>query len=470
MTMKLRILLLLLLMYAPHLHAQVLSDSLTLQTSIIDQIIITGNKKTRSYIVQRELTFQKGDTLAPYILESAIERTRQNLMNTALFNFVEIRYFQGLGNTVVVHINLIERWYLWPSPVFEIADRNISEWWQTKDFSRTNYGMFLRQENLTGRDDIAQLQMLFGYTKRFGIFYTIPYINKKLNVGLSAGFYVTSVKEVAYNTLNNKIQFFKDPDNFLRKEMQAYVRLTKRQGLYDYYNTTLDYRISSVEDTILKLNDKYFVDGSTKQQHLALTWSYRHDTRDYQPYALNGYLYELEVSKVGLKFLKNEPDLIAISMGVRKYLPLSKRWFTSVALKGRIMQREGGPFFNQRALGYGFDYIRGYDLYVLNGQDFALFRSNLKYNLIPVKIYQFSFLKSEKFKKFPISAYLNAFFDAGYVSDKQFGYRNSLSNEWQMGYGLCLDFITYYDIVLRFEYALNKIGDTGLYFRVGAVF
>jgi hypothetical protein len=107
-TMKLRILLLLLLMNATHLHAQVLSDSLTLQTSIIDQIIITGNKKTRSYIVQRELTFHKGDTLAPFILESAIERTRQNLMNTALFNFVEIRYFQGLGNTVVVHINLLK--------------------------------------------------------------------------------------------------------------------------------------------------------------------------------------------------------------------------------------------------------------------------------------------------------------------------------------------------------------------------
>ena len=125
------------------------------------------------------------------------------------------------------------------------------------------------------------------------------------------------------------------------------------------------------------MNDKYFVDGSTEQQHLALSCSYRHDTRDYQPYALSGYLFELDVSNVGLKFLKNEPDLIALSMGVRKYLPLSKRWNYSAALKGRIMQREGGPFFNQRALGYGFDYIRGYDLYVLNGQDFALFRSNL---------------------------------------------------------------------------------------------
>lgn len=468
--MKRRILLLLLLLYVSDVHAQVLRDSLSLQPSVIDKVIITGNKRTRPYIIQRELTFHEGDSFPTYVLESAIERSRQNLMNTALFNFVDIKYFQGLANTVVIHINLTERWYLWPSPVFEIADRNLSEWWQTKDFSRTNYGMFLRQENLTGRDDIAQLQMLFGYTKRFGVFYTIPYINKKLNVGLSAGFYVTSVKEVAYNTFNNKIQFYKDPDRFLRNEMQAYIRLTKRQGLYHYYNTTVDYRNSTVADTILKLNEKYFVDSGTRQQHLALSWNYRYDTRDYQPYALKGFLYELDVSKIGLKFLKNEPDLISISMGLRSYVPLSNRWFASTAIKGRIMQRDGGPFFNQRALGYGFDYIRGYDLYVLNGQDFALFRSNIKFNLLPVKTYQFSFLRSEKFKKFPVSSYLNAFFDAGYVSDKQFGYRNYLSNTWQMGYGVSLDVITYYDIVLRFEYALNKIGDTGLYFRVGAVF
>ncbi|MBK7967414.1 MAG: hypothetical protein IPK10_20535 [Bacteroidetes bacterium] len=61
-------------------------------------------------------------------------------------------------------------------------------------------------------------------------------------------------------------------------------------------------------------------------------------------------------------------------MGVRKYLPLSRDGIIQQHSKGRIMQREGGPFFNQRAFGYGFDYnFRGYDLYVLNGQDFALF-------------------------------------------------------------------------------------------------
>ncbi len=451
-------------------NAQELSDSLRLQPSVIEQIVVTGNRKTKLYIIHRELTFKEGDSLAAFILESAIERSRQNLMNTALFNFVEIRYFQGIGNTVVVHINLTERWYLWPTPVFEIADRNINEWWQRKDLSRTNYGMYIRQENFSGRDDIAQVQALFGYTRRMGLYYTIPYINRKLNIGLAAGFYSTRVKEVAYSTADNKLQFYKDPDKFLRQEMQAFIRLSKRQGLYHFYNTTVDYRTSKVDDTVLILNNRYFTDYFPRQQHLAITWHYRYDTRDYQPYALMGNLFELEVSKIGLGFLKHEPNLIAIAAGLRKYIPIGRRWHTAFALKGRIMQRAEAPFFNQRALGYGYDYIRGYDLYVLNGQDFGLIRTNFKYTLIPTRVYQFPFLRTEKFRRFPLSMYLNSFFDAGYVSDKQFGSTNKLSNAWQYGYGLSLDVVTYYDVVLRFEYAINRIGDSGLYFRMGAPF
>lgn len=450
--------------------AQQLLDSIQLQSSIIDQIVITGNKRTREYIIRRELTFHEGDTLEKYILESAIERSRQNLMNIALFNFVDIKYFQGLNRHVVVHINLTERWYLWPSPVFEIADRNFTEWFQKKDFSRSNYGMYLRQDNFSGRDDILQAQALFGYSRRLGLYYTIPYINKKLTWGISTGFYVTRQKEIAYNTIDNKLLFYKNPDDFVRKEMQAYVRFTKRKGLYNYYNTTIDYRSSEIADTVALLNHHYFSDGGTRQQHIGISWLYRFDKRDYQPYALKGLLYELEISKTGIGVLRHEPDIWALAMGFRYYQPLGGRWYAATALKGRIMQREQGPYFNRRALGYGLEYIRGYDLYVLNGQDYALIRTNLKFNLLRQHVYQFGFLSSEKFRRFPVTVHIDGFFDAGYVSDQLFGEQNKLSNTWQYSSGLSLDIITYYDVVMRFEYAFTKTGDQGLYFRMGTVF
>jgi len=140
------------------------------------------------------------------------------------------------------------------------------------------------------------------------------------------------------------------------------------------------------------------------------------------------------------------------------------------ALKGRITQYRPSPFFNQRALGYGSDYIRGYDLYVMNGQDYLLFRSNLRYALVTRRIYELPYIRSGKFKRFPVAVYLNGFFDAGQVEDQVFGYRNPLSNQWQYGTGGSLDVVTYYDIVLRFEYAFNRMGESGFFLRMGSVF
>lgn len=461
---------LLLVMISGWLQAQQLSDSLRLSPSVISQIVITGNHRTRDYIILRELSFREKDSLPPYVIESALERSRQNLMNTALFNFVDIKYFQGTFNEVVIHIDVTERWYLWPVPVFEIADRNLNEWWQRRDFSRTNYGAFVRQDNFSGRKDMLQVQALFGYTRRYGIFYTIPYINKKLNTGLTGGFYYTRVKEVMYQVEGNRLQFINNPDRFLRREWQAYIRLTKRQGLYEFFNTTIDYRNSSVDDTVLALNPRYFTNEYPIQQHIGIAWNYRYDRRDYQPYALQGVYFEGEAARIGIGILPHEPRLTALSANIRYYHRLANRWHVAGSLKGRIMQRAGGPFFNQRALGYGTDYIRGYDLYVINGQDFTLLRSSLKYTLLKTRVYQLPMFRSNKFRKFPISAYLNAFYDAGYVSDKQFAEGNPLSNSLQYGYGISADVITYYDVVFRFEYALNRVGDRGFFFRLGAPF
>ena len=44
------------------------------------------------------------------------------------------------------------------------------------------------------------------------------------------------------------------------------------------------------------------------------------------------------------------------------------------------------------------------------------------------------------------------------------------SNEFLYGYGLGLDFVTYYDIVFRVEFSANKFGETGLFLHFNAPF
>lgn len=442
-------------------------DTTSNEPLIIDRIIITGNEKTKSYIITRELLFHQGDTLPAVVVFGSLQRSKENVMNTKLFNFVDIHIYQATDGHVDIQVEVTERLYLFPLPVFDIADRNFNEWWLTRDFHRTYYGVNILQENFRGRNETLRFQFIWGYAQKFGILYNVPYLNRSQNIGLTMSILGTRNHEIAYNTIGDKLLFYKDPDNFMRKDFQAYAQLSKREGTNNYYLSTIEYRSTIVGDTIIKLNDAFFVNQNSHQQFLALRWSYRYDNRDYQSYAQRGNYYEVEVSKVGLGFLKNEPDLLSVTMSYRQYQPLFDRFNLSGSVKGRLMQRESGPYYTLHALGYQADYIRGYEYYVQNGQDYFLGRSNLRYTLMRTHTYELPEVQTSKIKKMPIAMYLNAFYDGGYVSDTRFYAQNPLVNSWQYGYGFGFDYVTYYDLVFRFEYAWNKMGEHGFFFHVG---
>src|SRR6187402_1020244 len=52
---------------------------------IIAEIVVNGNRKTKPYIIERELTFKRGDTILLADLIAKFEYARQQLMNTKLF-------------------------------------------------------------------------------------------------------------------------------------------------------------------------------------------------------------------------------------------------------------------------------------------------------------------------------------------------------------------------------------------------
>ncbi|MFM7016940.1 MAG: hypothetical protein ACKOX3_11505 [Bacteroidota bacterium] len=391
-------------------------------------------------------------------------------MNIGLFNFVDINYVKESTNVINVYVVVTERWYLWPMPVFELADRNFNEWAQKKDISRTNYGLYLRKDNFRGRNEILQFQFVYGYVHRLGLNYTIPYLNRKQNIGMSAGFLLSQNHEITYNVIDDKLQFYKNEELYSRKDFSGYIRINKRKGIYNYFVTSLEYRKNITLDTVVKLNPDFFVNHSPVQQSLTLSWGYRYDNRDYKPYALQGTYFEFDIYRSGFAALKNEPNLMMASAGIRKYYKLNDRFGFSAMSKARVTQIAKAPYYNQKAIGYGQDYLRGYDYYVLNGQNYLLLKSQFKYTLMKKHVYKTAFIKSDKFNQIPIAMYLNVFGDAGYVQDKYYFKNNHLSNTLQYSYGIGYDYVTYYDLVFRFEFAFNKLKESGFFFRVGASF
>jgi hypothetical protein len=132
----------------------VVVDSINSLVTISD-IIITGYKKTKPYIIEREVPFKKGEYLLYSNLISKLALCKQQLMNTALFVDVEVKPTSLDSDHVFVLIDVKERWYLFPIPYFRIVSRNFNTWWveEKRNLNRVEYGLKFMQNNVSGRRD-----------------------------------------------------------------------------------------------------------------------------------------------------------------------------------------------------------------------------------------------------------------------------------------------------------------------------
>ncbi|MFM7021607.1 MAG: POTRA domain-containing protein [Flavobacteriales bacterium] len=432
---------------------------------VIGTIDVHGNNTTQLYIIEKEVTFKSGDTLTLNDLNRRINQSKQNLLNTSLFNFVEIT-IETKESTINVLIDVKERWYLWPQPIALVEDRNFFDWWQYRTLDRLSYGLYLNQYNLWGRRESLQLKLKFGYSQEIGMTYKIPYLIKTKNHGLNISFLAIRRHELYYKSVNDKIIYMKDHDKIMRTEFNAYLEYVFRKKLYQQHSLRLDFDDVAVQDTIVSEaeNPYYLIDGKNKAAYLSLRYYYKKDRRDSKNYPLTGYDYDIEIRKTGFNFSPGHINTASIIINAEKFWKFRERFYYAAGLRGRIFTTPSAPFYIAKGLGFSPDYVvRGYEPYLISGTDFLILKTNLKYQLIKPHIIKIPYLTLEKFNTFHYELYINALFDMGYIKDNTYTATNSLGNTLLLGYGLGLDFVTYYDKVLRVEYSVNKKGLSGIY-------
>jgi hypothetical protein len=194
--------------------------------------------------------------------------------------------------------------------------------------------------------------------------------------------------------------------------------------------------------------------------------------RDNKVYPLKGYLAYLTMVKDGLGVLKTEDvDNFSVYGGISRYWNFLPRLYWANHLKLRYSLVQTPFYYFNRALGYGNDLVRGYEYYVVDGQSYALFKTNLRYQMVKPRVYEAKkFKRIDKFNKIPYAIYLSAFADAAYVEDKNHFTNNPLSNSLLIGGGVGVDFVTYYDYVLRVEVSMNHLQQKGVYLHLSAPF
>jgi hypothetical protein len=109
--------------------------------------------------------------------------------------------------------------------------------------------------------------------------------------------------------------------------------------------------------------------------------------------------------------------------------------------------------------------MRGYELYVIDGQGYGLSRNTLKLEVFNT-VRQLRFIPISQFRTFPVAMYLTAFSDFAYIKDDYFQEKsNFLTNKLIYSAGFGADFVTFYNLVLRFSYAWNSRGEGGFFFN-----
>jgi len=439
---------------------------------IVNNINVTGNTITQKKIILRELPFKAGDTIPFILLQRELLRAKNNIMNTSLFNFVNVDTVPFYADRKNISIDVAERWYIFPVPIFEIAERNFNTWLENPNLARANYGFYVNDENFRGLKEKLSLKVRFGYAEQYGLTYTIPYLDQRQISGMGFDVSYNRNQEIGYKTYGDQLYYFKDPGKYIRDAWVGRINYSRRSGLYNTYTAEMRFIKSSIADTVVSLTKDYFSGNSTIFEMFVASCGFRRDFRDSKVYPLKGYYFGIDIVKQGLGILKDESvNILYTSIAIRKYAQLHDRLYLGASVESKISTYGKQPYYIQRALGYG-DYVRGYELYVIDGQNHVLFQSDFRYQLIKTRVLKLNALPAKKFNTIPYTFYLSAFADAAYVDDKFYYqyYNNHLPNTWLVGYGVGLDFVTYYDTVMRFEYAWNGLGQNGFFIHLGAPF
>jgi len=430
------------------------------KAGVVHEINLSGNKTTKRHVILRELTFLQDESIDTAKYQEHIKQSQQNLLNTGLFNFATITFKDTLEQTLA-GIELIERWYIWPEVILKFQERNFTEWLKNKDFSRIDYGIYISHFNFRGRKEKLQLQFKTGFNSKIGILYTTPYLTAKSKSGLSIGISYNTQNEVHTGIDNlNKMVYTKEPEGILLEAYRLHLEYNRRSNLY-----TMHYLMADIEDMRLKnqlrdISDEFVV-GKNSLKFIRLTYVFKNDHRDSKNYPLNGHYVDVELKKHGIGIDQSGLNITEFSGNIKKYHLLTSRWYLSYALYGKAFSSDNIPFFLQNGLGFKH-YVRSYEPYVLFGQFSGTAKINLKYQVLTPKLYTVPYIKAKKFSKVHFAIFSNLFIDAGYALNRVSSFKR-LNNELLIGTGVGLDFVTFYDLVWRFEYSINKYKEHGFY-------
>jgi outer membrane protein assembly factor BamA len=435
----------------------------------INGIGISGNSQTRESVITRELTFKTGDTISYSSIDDIIARSRENLLNTSLFNFVTITK-NTIDDRTDISIVVEERWYTWPSLILKYEDRNFSAWLKAKDLSKSRYGISVDRFNCFGRKETLNLSFSFGFANQLIISYKNIALDRNRRHFIGADIEFSNEDEVIFKTHFNEPLIYKSRFHTVFQRKKYTLNYLYRPYIYYTHSFYLNYFEYSLQDTIIKLNPDYFGNNISTQKCFTFDYVFTRDTRDSKAYPLKGLFFETLVRQtVSTPFSKYSFYSTSILPSFYKYVQLNNRLYYAGGINFKFSFSSRYSYFYSKSLGYKYN-LHGFEYNTIEGQQFIVVKNLIKFTLLKTRVTRLKFIPINKFNKIPYAVYLNIFNDAGYVNNKYKTPENSYSNRIIYSVGAGLDLVTYYDRTLRADYSINCFGKSGIYLHLTAPF
>lgn len=410
--------------------SQIKIDSLKTNQKIkVDSLKIVGNKRTKDFIILRELTFSTGDS----VNNKTLHFNRERIFSLGLFNRVEVGVDTSNNTKVVIFVE--ETWYIYPIPFWYVEKNSIKN---------LTVGVDLVWNNFRGRNEVLHSLVGFGYENFFLLQYLNPALSYDDKIGLTIGLGIYKSKnrnELAIKYLNQ---------NFSYKVFKTSIGLFKRINQFNLYGISVGFDYYQTENYDPKI---FMASNSIIDRIPFSSFYFINDTRDLKQFPEEGKYFFVNFMHKGF-------NLFDVNYNILKTdLRFYQKLFFPLSLKERFVFRNSFgkkiPIYDYSYFGYE-EKIRGYNnIYFENENSFF---TSYELSVPIIKEWNLSLdipLIPKSLTSARIGFYTSIFFDSG-VTYKNL---NEIKlSKFNSGYGISLILLILPFEIIRFEYSLNKYG------------
>lgn len=404
-------------------------------TLYVKRVVVYGNEMTKEYIILREMSVRVGDKLTAEVLQ----QDQKRIYNLQLFNKVDVDYTaEDDGATVFVKVH--ERWYFFPFPIVGFKYRDTDKFF---------YGAGVVHRNFRGRNEKLFGSFALGYDR----WALLTYQNPKLTDDDDL-FFRGSIGLHKIHNLNA------DDGVYTQQRLALNTTFGKRIGLHQTLLGSAGYEQWNIEDPLQNRT----ASSTGMDEFISLGFSYIYDIRDIKEYSNSGYFIALSASKLG--FGTSEVNIFRYDYDLRGFISLADGF----VLGGRTFGKFAGggviPPYLHNYFGYD-ERIRGYFNTVLEGDNSMGSSVELRIPILMPRYFTVATFLPPEFSLWRYGLYAGIFADAGKA---WYRYQPFSDMKWYAGYGVGLQFLLPYSLVVRTEYAINDLRKGEFVLDFGASF